>query len=97
MGIDLMAPREVHVADSKFLALILWHKPEEIGISLDEHGWADVDELVQGISRTRPFTRDMLEEIVTASSRATGRVGKTHRALPGKKSRCKQLRAPKGV
>ena len=35
-----MVPREVHVADSKFLALILRYKPEEIGISLDEHGWA---------------------------------------------------------
>ena len=34
-----MAPREVHVADSKFLALILRHKLEEIRISLDEHGW----------------------------------------------------------
>ena len=92
-----MAPREIHVADSKFLALILRYKPEEIGISLDEHGWADVDELVQGISRTRPFTRDMLEEIVATSSRATGCAGQTHRALPGKKSRCEQLQAPKSV
>ena len=33
-------------ADSKFLSLILRHKPEVIGISLDEHGWADVDEVV---------------------------------------------------
>ena len=44
-----MAPREIHVADSQFLALILRRKPEEIGISLDEHGWADVDELVRGM------------------------------------------------
>ena len=50
-----MVPGEVHVADSKFLALILRYKPEEIGISLDEHGWADVDELVRGISKTRPL------------------------------------------
>ena len=27
---------------SKFISLILRHKPEAIGISLDEHGWADV-------------------------------------------------------
>ena len=45
---NLMVPREVHVADSKFLALIFRHKLEEIGISLDEHGWADVDELGRG-------------------------------------------------
>ena len=28
---------------SKFLSLILRHKPEAIWISLDEHGWADVE------------------------------------------------------
>lgn len=51
-------------ADSKFLSLILRHKPEVIGISLDEHGWADVDEVVTGIRKTREFDRNMLEEIV---------------------------------
>jgi len=27
---------------SKFISLILRHKPDAIGIVLDEHGWADV-------------------------------------------------------
>ena len=27
---------------SKYMSLILRHKPETIGITLDEHGWADV-------------------------------------------------------
>ena len=49
---------------SKFIALILRHKPDSIGISLDEHGWANVDELIAGIAKTQPFTREMLEEIV---------------------------------
>lgn len=49
---------------SKFISLILRHKPEVIGISLDEHGWADVEELILGISKTREFSREMLEEIV---------------------------------
>lgn len=31
---------------SKYLSLILRHKPEAAGITLDEHGWADVDELI---------------------------------------------------
>ena len=26
---------------SKYMSLILRHKPEVIGISLDEHGWAE--------------------------------------------------------
>jgi putative RNA 2'-phosphotransferase len=49
---------------SRFLSLILRHKPQVIGISLDEHGWASVPELIEGISRTRPFNMEMLEEIV---------------------------------
>ena len=49
---------------SCFLSLILRHKPETIGISLDEHGWANVDELIEGISKTREFNMDILEEIV---------------------------------
>ncbi len=31
----------------KFLSLVLRHKPETVGIALDEHGWANVDELLQ--------------------------------------------------
>ena len=49
---------------SKFIALILRHKPETIGITLDEHGWAKVDELIDGISKTYVFNMEMLEEIV---------------------------------
>ena len=49
---------------SKFISLILRHKPEEIGITLDEHGWANVDELIEGIAKTRIFDMSMLEEIV---------------------------------
>ena len=49
---------------SKYMRLILRHKPETIGITLDEHGWADVDELIEGISRTQNFNMDILEEIV---------------------------------
>lgn len=49
---------------SRFISLILRHKPETIGICLDEHGWAQVDELINGIAKTRPFDMEMLEEIV---------------------------------
>lgn len=34
---------------SRFISLILRHKPEEIGITLDEHGWANVEELIRGV------------------------------------------------
>lgn len=49
---------------SKFISLILRHKPEVIGISLDEHGWANVDDLLAGIGRTRLIDMEILEEIV---------------------------------
>ena len=54
---------------SKFISLILRHQPEIIGITLDEHGWAEVDELIAGVSKTRPLTMEMLEEIVRTDSK----------------------------
>ncbi len=54
---------------SKFISLILHHKPEEIGITLDEHGWANVDELIAGIAKTQPFDMSMLEEIVSTDEK----------------------------
>ena len=50
---------------SKFISLILRHKPEEIGIELDKNGWADVKKLIKGVAGTYPgFNIDILEEIV---------------------------------
>ena len=49
---------------SKFISLILRHHPDAAGITLDEHGWAEVEALIEGIRRSRPFDREMLEEIV---------------------------------
>ncbi len=49
---------------SKYISLILRHHPEVIGITLDEHGWADAEQLIRGVQRTRTFDREMLKEIV---------------------------------
>ena len=49
---------------SKYISLILRHKPEVIGIALDEHGWASVDELIAGVAKTHSLTMELLEEIV---------------------------------
>lgn len=54
---------------SRFISLILRHKPETIGISLDEHGWANVDELIAGIAKTYEFNMDILEKIVLTDSK----------------------------
>lgn len=51
---------------SKFLCFILRHHPEAIGITLDEHGWADIGYLIEGINKSENYHIDMdiLEEIV---------------------------------
>ena len=54
---------------SKYMSLILRHKPETIGIALDEHGWAKVSELIEGVSKTHPFYKEMFEQIVARDSK----------------------------
>ena len=49
---------------SRFLSLVLRHKPEAAGVTLDEHGWADVEALLQGVSKRHSLTMEQLEEIV---------------------------------
>lgn len=49
---------------SRFISLILRHRPEVIGIKLDRHGWAKVSELIAGVNKTHPLDMDQLEEIV---------------------------------
>ena len=49
---------------SKYISLILRHKPEVIGITLDEHGWAVVDDLIAGVSKTHFLDMETLERIV---------------------------------
>lgn len=55
---------------SKFLSLILRHKPETINIALDENGWANVDELIrQANLHNIPLTQDSLGRIVTTNDK----------------------------
>ena len=54
---------------SKFISLILRHKPDVIGITLDEHGWANVDELIAGVSKTHPLNMSTLEQIVAENEK----------------------------
>lgn len=52
------------------MSLILRHKPEVIGITLDEHGWASVNDLICGIEKNNPgFNMDILEQIVRTDSK----------------------------
>ncbi|MEM5518977.1 RNA 2'-phosphotransferase [Henriciella sp. AS95] len=51
--------------ESKFLSLVLRHKPEEIGLQLDKHGWVRVDELLRKLKKAnRKLSRDELIQLV---------------------------------
>ena len=54
---------------SKYLCLILRHKPETIGITLDAHGWANVNDLIKGVNKTHKLDMDILEEIVATDNK----------------------------
>tara|TARA_Y100000034_G_C6704771_1_gene311013 strand:- start:120 stop:698 length:579 start_codon:yes stop_codon:yes gene_type:complete len=45
----------------KYLAFILRHDPQSIGLNLTEGGWGNIDEIV---SKSQKLSREMIEEIV---------------------------------
>ena len=50
---------------SKFLSLVLRHKPEAVGVELDPNGWVAVDALLQSAAaRGTVISRELLDEIV---------------------------------
>lgn len=54
-----------YIKASKFLSLVLRHKPEKIGIQLDPHGWAKVSEILMNMN----LTMEDLEHIVDTDSK----------------------------
>jgi len=48
---------------SKFISLVLRHKPEVIGIELDDKGFADLDELIKKSNAHRPGLNMTLENV----------------------------------
>ena len=55
---------------SKFLSLVLRHKPEEIGLTLDSNGWADVDELMDKMNAGgTKINLSLLKEIVDTNEK----------------------------
>lgn len=55
---------------SKFLSLVLRHKPEEIGIKLDREGWVDIETLLRHLKKaSRAITRTELDTLVATSDK----------------------------
>jgi putative RNA 2'-phosphotransferase len=58
------------VKTSKFLSLILRHKPETVGLNLDEAGWVSVAELIAACkSNGVELTMELLREVVATNDK----------------------------
>ena len=56
------------VTASKYLSLLLRHKPEVIGLSLDAEGWAEIEDIVRlTAGRRTQLTKNLIEEITATS------------------------------
>ncbi|MDJ0911389.1 MAG: RNA 2'-phosphotransferase [Woeseiaceae bacterium] len=56
---------------SKFLSLVLRHKPETIGLTLDRGGWVDVDELLGAFARHgHEVSRSTLLQVVETNDKS---------------------------
>ena len=65
-----MIPEKEARRISKFLSLVLRHKPETIELNLDENGWADVDELLEKVNNHGlPVNRSTLEHVVATNNK----------------------------
>lgn len=65
-----MIPEKEIVKISKFLSLVLRHRPETIGIHLDANGWTNVAVLLQQLElHGRPVTMKALEYVVANNSK----------------------------
>lgn len=50
---------------SKFLSLVLRHKPETIGLTISPQGWVNIDELLSAASmREKLINRELLDDVV---------------------------------
>lgn len=55
---------------SKFLSLVLRHRPDAIGIALDDAGWVGVDELLAACARHgQPISPELLRQVVETNDK----------------------------
>jgi putative RNA 2'-phosphotransferase len=64
-----MTPRQL-VRTSKFLSRHLRHRPDALGLELQDGGWVDVQDLLDAAARHgQPITRAELEEVVAQNDK----------------------------
>ena len=62
--------KDALVATSKFLSLVLRHRPDMIGITLDAEGWVPVDDLLAACAQHgRAISREQLNVVVRTNDK----------------------------
>ncbi|EMI56157.1 RNA 2'-phosphotransferase [Rhodopirellula sallentina] len=65
-----MTSNDKIVSTSKFLSLVLRHRPEVIGVKLDREGWLGIDELIrQANARGKTLTLELLHDVVATNDK----------------------------
>lgn len=55
---------------SKFLSYVLRHHPEEIGLTVDENGWAEISELIsKSQNHGKSLDRKIIEQVIRQGSK----------------------------
>lgn len=58
------------IKTGRYISYLLRHHPEDAGLTLDEHGWVSVEELISAVARSYTgFTRTELDEIVATNNK----------------------------
>ncbi len=65
-----MIMNDPKIAISKFLSLVLRHKPDVIGATLDEEGWLSIEELIaKANEHQHPLTLELIHDVVATSDK----------------------------
>lgn len=59
---------------SKFLAYLLRHRPQSLGLNMDSHGWVEVDEMISKINNNKKYdvpdiTFEDIKEVVKTNKK----------------------------
>jgi len=58
------------ISKSKFLSIVLRHEPEAVGVTLDEHGWIEVELLLMAlVAKGKTLSRPELDQLVCESDK----------------------------
>jgi putative RNA 2'-phosphotransferase len=67
---------------SKFISRVLRHQPDKYGLALDEHGWAQIDDLIAVANRAGvPLTHAALQQVVEQNDKQRFAISDDGRAI----------------